>query len=105
MRPKMRPAVPLPGQEPTQSYRWPNFFDDLGEAEELLNSPGWLRLLQDLQAKAAEFGSQIVHGLPVDRKSDMEQSFIRGKISMCEDLRDLAQDLKEWMESKKKRKP
>lgn len=58
-------------------------------------------VLADLAGKVEEFSHEITHGIPKNSVDEAEQNFMRGKISAFEDLIGLAEEYKEWKESKK----
>lgn len=58
-------------------------------------------LLADLRLVVEERGYEIVHGIPKNDADVAEQNFLRGKISAFEDLIGLAEEYREWKESKK----
>jgi len=43
----------------------------------------------------------IVHGLPVSERDNMEQALFRGKISAFEDICGIAEDLESYREAQK----
>src|SRR5437879_2670368 len=87
--------------DPNLSLRWPNLFSSAEQVEALLHFPPWAVLLADLVGKVEEFSHDITHGLPKNDVDTAEQNFMRGKISAFEDLIGLAEEYKEWKESKK----
>jgi hypothetical protein len=100
--PKRR-KVPLPGTDPTSSYRWSTLFANVEEAEALLLQPGWRLLQSDLMDKAAQHSNDIVHGIPATAEKNAEMNFWRGKVAAFEDLIGLAEELEEWKKALKER--
>lgn len=83
--------------------RWPNLYSNAEEAADLLNHPGWILLLRDLQESRGRVDSlkhMVLYDLPADEIAERKQMFFRGKIAAYEDVINLAKDLKEWKERK-----
>jgi hypothetical protein len=57
-------------------------------------------VLSDLRDKAASHSYDIVHGLPQTGADEAEQNFLRGKVSAFEDLIGLAEEYRDWKETK-----
>ena len=86
--------------DPSTSKRWPNLFANEQAVEALVHSPEWAVVLADLRDKVAVHSYDIVHGLPKNSVDEAEQNFMRGKVSAFEDLIGLAEEYREWKESK-----
>jgi len=58
-------------------------------------------LVLDCRDKAQDLSYQIVHGLPASQQANIEQAFFRGKIQAYEDIADIVEDLKMFLERRK----
>jgi len=94
--------VPKKQPQPlTDSLRWPQLFRDPELAALLCQAPGWVKLVEDCQAKAEDLRYKIVHKVPTTNDATIEQTFQRGQIAVLEDLIGLEAELKEWRQSHK----
>ena len=86
---------------PENSLRWPALFRDPELAALLFLAPGWVKLVEDCQAKAEDLRYKIVYNVPTTPEATMEQTFWRGKVAALEDIIGLEKDLKEWRQTHK----
>jgi hypothetical protein len=98
-----RQLVPLPGQPPMDSQRWPNLFAQ-GEAEVLFSHRGWAAVLADLKDKVRELSDDIVHRVPSTPEANAELNFFRGKVAAFEDLLGLGEEWEQWKKTQKELK-
>src|SRR5271156_2494961 len=88
--------------DPSLSIRWPRFFRNVEQAEELLQHPGMVALLLDLQGKAELEASEVIDHPPKTEGELAEQNVSRGRILERKDLLGLADELKLWKEERRK---
>ena len=81
---------------PENSLRWPALFRDPELAALLFQTPGWVKLVEDCQAKAEDLRYKIVYNVPTTEEATAIQNFQRGQVAALQDLIGLEAELKEW---------
>ena len=90
--------------DPEVSFRWPHLLADPEQVDRLLANPEWQVLCQDLMQLLEERQSEVIHKLPTTMEAQAQENFLRGKISVYEDLLGLKEEAEQWKQTLKKGK-
>ena len=86
--------------DPSTSKRWPNLFANEPLVEALFQAEEWALLLVDLRLKVEEESRDVVRNIPTTETAVAQQNYARGRVSAFMDLLELADDYRQWKESK-----
>jgi hypothetical protein len=81
-------------EQQSDSLRWPKLFANQAVAQSLVQTPGFLAMLDDLQTLRETLEFDVIHNTPTMELTN----FHRGQIAVLERMRDLADELHDWQE-------